>query len=58
MPGKTSEWLGEGQESWEGADASLPHSERLSRNYFPQVFKSTSHMPFCFRNTKQLEMGF
>lgn len=26
-------------------------------NYFLRVFTSTSHMPFCPKNTKQLEVG-
>ena len=35
-----------------------PCERLLVPNYFPRLFMSTSHMPFRFRNTKQLEMGF
>lgn len=35
----------------------VPRGRLIVPNYFLRVFMSTSHMPFCFRNTKQLEMG-
>lgn len=63
VSGKTVECLGAGQESWDREEASLmscpavPRKRLVVPNYFLRVFMSTSHMPFCFRSTKQIEMG-
>lgn len=60
---KTSECLGGGGGALEGKEAlqgvpAVPREWLVVSNYFRGVFMSISHMPFCFRNTKQLEIGF
>lgn len=52
------------QESWDREEAFLlscppvPRKRPIVPNYFLRVFMSSSHMPFGFRSTKQIEMGF
>lgn len=36
----------------------VPRKRLIVPNYFLRVFMSTSQMPFGFRNTKQIEIGF
>lgn len=64
MSGKTAECLGVGARELGREEASLrsypavPRKRLIVPNYFLRVFMSTSQMPFGFRNTKQIEIGF
>lgn len=62
VSGKTSEGLGGGRRAGRGGGLAhcraVPRGGLAAPNYFWRVFTSTSQMPFCFRSTKQLEMGF